>query len=240
MAPGVAQACLQPPRLRGWPALQAWLVHRVKRAALRQLHASAAGEILLLRIYLIGEKATEQALQRELVAAPPDWLARQVEHHLAEERQHAQWFTAALRERGAVLPPAEPDRLSRRKIARWQRLAQRHAPHFSHGLLVPAYAVGLCAEQMATRVLQRHCALIGPQHALHPLLARVLGDEDRHVRLCGATLQRCVAPHEQARLAALLGDIRRIERGFGVTGAVAMYLAGLALRLRPGRVQAMA
>lgn len=233
--------CLAPPQLRGWPALQARLVHHIKRAALRQLHASNAGEMLLLRFYLVGEESSEQALQRELRIDPPEWLARQLDQHLADEQLHARLFAEAIVQRGgnaqAAASPEEaprPDWFSRRKLARWQQLIRRHAPHFAHGGLVPAYAIGLSAEQMASRILQRHCALIGPAHALHPLLSRVLADEDRHIRLCSHTLQRCVAPHEQARLAQLMREVRDTERGFGITGAAGMWFAGLALRLRPG------
>lgn len=233
--------CLAVPGLRGWPGLQARLVHHIKRAALRQLHASPAGERLLLRFYLVGEESSEQALQRELRTDPPDWLVRQLDQHLADEQQHARLFAEAIVERGghaqAAASPEEapkPDWFSQRKLARWQRLIRRHAPHFAHGGLVPAYAIGLSAEQMASRILERHCALIGPQHALHALLSRVKADEERHVRLCSRTLQRCVAPREQARLAQLMREVRDVERGFGITGAVGMYLAGLALRLRPG------
>ncbi|MEK8043892.1 hypothetical protein AAB986_36515 [Burkholderia contaminans] len=117
---------------------------------------------------------------------------------------------------------------------RWRRLAQRHAPHFSQGVLVPAYATGLCAEQMAMRVLARHCATIGDAHPLYPLLSRVLADETRHVRLCSDTLRRLVAPSEAAHLAVLLDEIRAtIEAGFGVTGALAMVAAGWLQSLRP-------
>jgi len=231
--------CLAPPLLRGWPALQAKLVHHVKRAALRQLHASRAGEILLLRLYLVGEASSEQALQHELRSAAPEGLARQIDQHLADEQLHARLFAEAIAERGGPAPetqPQRPDWFSRRKLARWQRLIRRHAPHFAHGALVPAYAIGLSAEQMASRILARHCALIGPAHALHPLLARVQADEERHVRLCSRTLQRCcVAPQERARLARLMDEVRAVERGFGVTGALGMALAGLALRLAAPR-----
>ena len=237
-APGFES--LAPPLLRGWPALQAALVHRVKRAALRQLHASRAGEALLLRFYLVGEESSEQALQRELRAAAPDWLERQLDQHLADEQLHARLFAEAIAERGGRARAGaldgeqpRPDWFSRRKLARWQALIRRHAPHFAHGGLVPAYAIGLAAEQMASRILARHCALIGPAHALHPLLARVWADEQRHVRLCSHTLQRCVAPHERARLARLMDEVRAIERGFGVTGALGMWCAGAALRLAP-------
>ena len=249
--PAAGFECLAPPQLSGWPALQARLVHHVKRAALRQMHASRAGEVLLLRLYLVGEESSEQALQRELRTSAPGWLMRQLDQHLADEQLHARLFADAIVERGGSAQAAtsleetpgeasRPDWLSRRKLARWQRLIRRHAPHFSHGGLVPAYAIGLCAEQMASRILQRHCALIGPQHALHPLLTRVLADEDRHVRLCSHTLQRCVAPHEEARLAQLMHEVRDTERGFGVTGALGMYAAGLALRLRPGSARPVA
>lgn len=238
--------CLKPPVLHHAVALQAWLVDRIKRAALRQLHASRAGERLLLRLYLVGEESSEQALQRELRAHAPDWLVAQLDQHLADEQLHARLFAEAINARdgdaqavarrdgddGEAEPAPQPDWLSRRKLGQWQDMMRRHAPHFAAGALVPAYAIGLSAEQMAARILQRHCALIGPGHALYPLLSRVMGDEERHIRLCSHTLQRCVAVSEQAHLVQLMREVRRTERSFGVTGAVGMWLAGVALRLR--------
>ncbi|ALM86109.1 hypothetical protein [Bordetella sp. N] len=256
--PRDAYACLHAPVPKGWARVQAALVDRIKRAALRRLHASNAGEILLLRMYLIGEESTEQALQDDFVPGDaPGWLARQAAQHLAEEREHVQAFAAAIAQRsvavgdgqrgagdaaadaadanaaGQSAPGAsEPDWLSRRKIARWKRLAQRHAPHFSQGVLVPAYAIGLCAEQMGVRVLRRHCDTIGTTHPLHPLLAGVLEDESRHVRLCMHTLKRTVTADELPRLEALLREIRGIERGFGISGSIGMYIAGWMCALR--------
>ena len=89
-------ACLQPPQLRGFARVQAWLVDRIKRAAIGQLHRSAAGEIWLLRVYLVGEEATECALMEEWTQGAPDWLAAQVATHLADERHHAAAFARAL------------------------------------------------------------------------------------------------------------------------------------------------
>lgn len=229
----VPLALFAAPQLRGWPRLQAFLVDRIKRAALRQLHASRAGELLLLRIYLIGEEATEQTLQHELLANPPAWLERQVRQHLLEEQEHSALFAAALRERG-MQPPSElrPDRLSQAKIRRWQRIARRHAAHFQQGLLVPAYAIGLCAEQMAERVLSRHCAVLPAEHPLQGLLGRVLDDERKHVRMCMRTLGLSVAEHELPRLQQMLAEARAVDRAWGVSGALGLYLAGVALRLR--------
>ncbi|VWB61849.1 hypothetical protein BLA6993_02876 [Burkholderia lata] len=226
---------LDAPVPRGAARVRAYLVDRIKRAAIRQLHRSEHGERWVLRMYLIGEEATECALHEDWTGQPPDWLAPRIEQHLADERRHAAAFADALRERG-VAPstvPHEPDWLSRRKIMRWRRLARRHAPQFAQGVLVPAYATGLCAEQMAMRVLARHCETIGDAHPLYPLLARVLADETRHVRLCSDTLRRLVAPSEAVHLAALLDEIRAIEAGFGVTGALAMVAAGWFQSLRP-------
>lgn len=227
--------CLDAPVPRGAARVRAYLVDRIKRAAIRRLHRSRHGERWMLRMYLIGEEATECALHEDWTGQPPDWLAPRIEQHLADERRHADAFADALRVRGVApsTKPHAPDWLSRRKIMRWRRLAQRHAPHFAQGVLVPAYATGLCAEQMAMRVLARHCATIGEAHPLYPLLARVLADETRHVRLCSDTLRRLVAPSEAAQLAALLDEIRAIEAGFGVTGALAMYAAGWFQSLRP-------
>ena len=230
--------CLAVPALHGWPALQATLVHHIKRAALRHLHASRAGERWLLRLYLAGEEASQQALQREMRADAPDWLARQLEQHLADEQLHAHLFAEAIGSRGqrgqagVPRPTPQPDWLSRRKLKRWHALMSRYSPHFAAGAFVPAYAIGLAAEQTAARILQRHCDLIGPDNALHPLLFRVLGDEERHTRLCIHTLQCCVAAHEQARLAQLMCEIRTNDRRFGLAGATGMWVVGVALRLR--------
>ncbi|MEO4048717.1 hypothetical protein AAFN46_16690 [Pseudomonas sp. CAU 1711] len=226
-------AAFAAPRLRGWPRLQAWLVDRIKRAALRQLHASREGELLLLRVYLIGEEATERTLQHELMPSAPAWLQRQVNQHLREEQEHSELFAAALRERG-MQPPGElrPDWLSRAKIRRWQCIARRHAPYFQQGVLVSAYAIGLCAEQMAERVLSRHCAVLAADHPLQPLLGRVLRDERKHVRLCMRTLGLSVSEAEMPRLQRLLAEARAVDRSFGVSGALGMYLAGIWLRLR--------
>lgn len=231
---------LDAPALKGWARLQACLVDTIKRAALRHLHESNAGERLLLRMYLIGEEATELALQRELMGKRPEWLVRQMDQHLVDEQRHANAFAAALCQRGEGVTDYQPDWLSQRKIKKWHKLGKQYAANFSNGVLVPAFAIGLCAEQMATRVLQRHCAVISPLHPLYRLLSEVLTDEARHVRLCRHTLERIVEPHEHAALNALLKDIRAIDRSYGVTGAIGLYLAGLALRLLPRNAPAPA
>lgn len=227
--------CLDAPAPRGVARVRAYLVDRIKRAAIRQLHRSTHGECWMLRMYLIGEEATECALHEDWTEQPSGWLAVRLEQHLADERRHASAFADALRVRGvaASTEPHKPDWLTRRKIMRWRRLAQRYAPKFAQGVMVPFYATALCAERMAMRVLARHCATIGDAHPLYPLLARVLADETRHVRLCSDTLRRLVAPSEVAHLAALLDEIRAIEAGFSVTWALAMYAVGWVQALRP-------
>lgn len=218
--------CLAAPRPEGLRALQANLVDRIKRAAVARLHRSPRGERMLLRMYLIGEDATERALLDELMPQSPPWLDRVVTQHLADEQRHVKLFTEALQATGGkVTTELKPDWLSRQKINHWQRLAHQYAPHFQHGLLVPAYATGLCAEQMAERVLGRHCAVIGADHAMYPLLSGVLADEKAHVRLCKTTLRRIVAPEEVPQLVRLIKEIRRVESSFGISGALVMYVA---------------
>ena len=223
-----------PPKPRGWAALQANLVDRIKRAAIRHLHASARGERLLLRLYLDGEEASQAILREQLTSAANGPMTRQIRQHLAEEDAHTALFAAALGARGCCpsLPPG-PQGLSRRKLARWRQLANRHALSFSQGSLVLAYATALCAEQMAVRIMRRHCETIGPQHALYGLFSTVLADEHRHVRLCAHTLRRLVAPREMECLAIVLAEVRKIETAFGVSSAIAMYAAGLVSRALP-------
>ncbi|MES2887922.1 MAG: ferritin-like domain-containing protein [Pseudomonadota bacterium] len=226
-------ASLEPPSLTGWPQWQASCVNRLKRAGLRELHASEAGERLLLHVYWVGEQVTEIALCHPSFTDRPVWLERQMAQHLADEQRHTQSFEDALRARGAVpaTQPPRADALSRWKIWRWQRLATSFAPRFAQGAWVPAFAIGLCAEQMATRVLTRHCDAIGDQHPLYPLLSSVLADEARHVRMCQHTLTRMVQPGEQAALVALLAQVRAVDRAFGITGALGLLLAAWVLRL---------
>ena len=228
-------ACLDEPAARGLARLRAWLVDRLKRRALKHLHRTRSGELLVLRMCLIAERATEATLHEDLAPQAPDWLQKQIAWHLAEEQTHVRLFADEITKRGAPVDlSAKPDWISARKIARWRALALRYAPRFQAGVLVPTYAVGMCAEQMATRVVKRHVETIGDAHPLAPVLHQVLHDEDKHVRLCRATLQRAVRPAEQAALAALLAEVRAIDRGWGVRGALWMYAAGLAYRLRPG------
>lgn len=226
--------CLDTPEPRGAARVQARLVDRIKRAALRRLHSNIHGERWLLRMYLIGEEATERALHEDWAGEPPPWLVPRMRQHLADEQRHAQAFTQALQDRGVKVDAShEPDWLSQRKIMRWRKLAQHHAPFFAQGVLVPAYAIGLCAEQMAMRVLARHCATLDKHHAMHALLASVLADEARHVRLCEDSLQRLVAPSEAKPLAALLAEVRAVDASFGVSGALAMYAIAWFQSLRP-------
>lgn len=225
---------MAPPVARGMSALRERLVDRIKRGAIRQLHASRRGERLLLQLYHDGEEASQGILRQQLQVAPPGWAQRQLAQHLAEEQRHTALFAAALHAHGTCqITPGTPHGMSRRKLARWRQLADQHAGHFTHGALVPAYATALCAEQMAVRIMHRHCETIGPAHPLYPLFFTVLADEHRHLRLCARTLERLVAPHEWVHLRALLGEVRRIEAAHAVGGALAMYGAGLALRLLP-------
>ena len=230
-------SCLDVPVLHGWQKWRAERVDRIKRKAIAQLHCSKGGESLLLRMYLVGEEATELALLEDWTQDAPQWLQQQIESHLSDERQHARAFAEVLTSRGHALAQkpgqAQPDRLSQSKIAKWKKLSQRYAPQFEHGLLVPAYATGLCAEQMAQRVLSRHCDVIGAQHAMYPLLSRVLSDEGRHVKLCQQTLSTLVRPAEIPALTRLLGEVRAIDASFGISGAVAMYAAGIFFRIFP-------
>jgi hypothetical protein len=224
-----------PPGTRGWPALQAWIVDRIKRRALRHLHTTALGERLLLSMYLDAEEASLDILRSQLQLDGDDRMTRQITQHLEEEGEHTALYAAALDVRGPR-PSAHrvPAGLSRRKLARWDQLARKHTPSFVHGSLVLSYATVLCAEQMAVRILQRHCETIGARHALYPLFSQVLEDERRHVRLCAHTLHRLVAPAEMPHLIRVLAKVRKIETGFAISGAIALYAAGLALRIVPG------
>lgn len=228
----LTQLALEVPVLTGLVRWQAWAVDRIKRAAIQQLHRTKKGELLLLKIYLIGEESTEQTLQQELVSDPPKWLDKLVAQHLHEEQVHVELFANEMRQLGVEVKTGQPpDRISARKIEKWRQLALQYAPAFKHDVLVPAYAIGMCAEQMAQRVLTRHKEAIGTQHALYPLLCRVLKDEEHHVRMCAYVLQRTVYPQESGKLYELLDKVRQIDRSWGVTGAMGMYAMGVIYRV---------
>ena len=53
-APDEGFACLEQRMPRGAARMRAYLVDRIKRAAIRRLHRSAHGERWILRLYLIG------------------------------------------------------------------------------------------------------------------------------------------------------------------------------------------
>ena len=73
--------------------------------------------------------------------------------------------------------------------------------------------------------------MIGSQHGMYPLLSRVLSDEKRHVQLCQDTLQKLVAAEEIPALKRLLVEVRAIDASFGISGAIAMYAAGIYYRV---------
>jgi len=230
-----AFSCLDEPVRCGFASVQAYFVDRIKRVAIRLLHRSVRGECWMLRMCFIAEVTTECTLHEDWTGQTPDWLVPLIAQHLEDEQHHAAAFAKALQARGASAPETSaPDWLSRRKIFQWRNLAHRYAPCFAHDLLVPTYAIGMCAEQMAMRVLARHCEVIGDGHAMYSLFSRVLTDEARHVQLCRNVLLRLVAPAEARQLAALLREIRAIDAGFGVTGALIMYAVGWFYWLRSG------
>jgi hypothetical protein len=228
-----------PSRLIGvWRALQAHLVAAIKRRAIARLHRTPAGEALLLRIYLWAEEGVELEGLADLHAmALPGWLAAELRRHLADESRHAALLRRRLRALGQTPAPggARVDPLSRLKLARLRRIAERAAGRFQAGRAVPLLALAFRMEAMGVRVIERHVQVLralaatAPEPPALPLLEEILADERRHVASCARALDRLVAPPEQPDLTRLLGKIDGVERAFGITGALAM----LALAWRP-------
>ena len=224
--------CLEAP-VRGAARVRAYLVDRLKRAAIRRLHRNVHGERWVLRMYLIGEEATECALHEDWTGQPPDWLAPRIEQHLADERRHAAAFADALRERG-VAPSAAPH-------GRLVEPAQDHA-------MAPACAAP-CAAFLARRARAGLCD--GPVRGTDgDARARAsLRDDRRCPSVVPAALAR--ARRRDAACPALLGHAapsgcargsasRRVaerdprDRGrFRRDGALAMVAAGWFQSLRP-------
>jgi rubrerythrin len=222
-----------------------WLLERTKRPALRLLHRTRDGEALLVRLYLEAERHAEQAAPWEpMLASAPRWLAAWLDQHRADERRHAALFATRLAELTGARDDARGDErdkkagfdaVSRRKLAALHRLVVAFAPEFSAGAVVPAIAVAWRMEEMGVRVFARHVEVLAgarPEAPLLPVLCAVLADERRHARACRRSLERLVPDRERPLLALLVKWIDRIERRFGVLGALLLWTTGGLLWMR--------
>lgn len=226
-----------------WAKTQSWLIHRIKKSAVKLLHKSLTGEVFLLHLYDWGETATELSLpdSPEVVCAnSPMWLLPQLKRHLADEQRHSQMLQdriALLTADQSLLQLPDIDKLSRKKLQTIEALEPKWAPHFKEGTMVVVYAVAWCGEQMATRILARHIEQLPINHELVPLLSQILSDEAHHVRLCEQTLAKLVQGDEQATLDDLLNEILKIERHLGITSTIGLWFLGcyywLKTKLRP-------
>jgi hypothetical protein len=215
------------------------VLEAVKRPALRALHATPRGEAAILRVYLEGEEHAERAVLMDPVTqtAPP-WLARWLVKHRADEARHADLLRARIRtltgDEAATAVTGKMDPVSRWKMRRLARLAQRSAPRFSAGLLVPILAIAWRMERMGVKVFRRHVDVLragGTDTPTLPLLEKILRDERGHVAACERALSRLVTAPEQNDLAMLVFRIDRIERAFGVLGAAILFTFGVTLWL---------
>lgn len=200
-------------------------VDAIKCRALRLLHKSRQGELLLLRLYFLAEGAAVSGITNDVRPLPmPEWMVPVNIQHMQEEGQHIKLFSEAITARGGQVPKDRSlDWLSRRKVGKWLAIAQHYRSQFAWDKLVPACAVVMCAEQMAMRILERHCRAIAPQHPLYALLSRVWSEETQHVNTFAEVLNKLVRPEEQADFCAMLAEIRRVERAWSLTTAAGLY-----------------
>ena len=218
----------------------------IKRPALRALHGSRRGEAAILRVYLEGEEHAEgAALNGPLTERAPPWLTRWLAKHRADEARHAALLRARIHELTGdrVVATGKMDPISRWKLRRLARLATMSAPRFGAGLLVPLLAIAWRMEMMGVKVFHRHVEVLrglraqsekserGRDTATLPLLEKILRDERGHVLACERALRRLVTAPEQNDLAMLVFRIDRIERAFGVLGAVVLFTMGVTLWL---------
>lgn len=225
-----------------WRQFQGSAVHCIKRAAVAQLHQSIEGEALLLRVYLAGEEYAENdALLGRLKALGPAWLSDGMERHLADERRHAALLRARLEELGTdpeAHLPGGVDGLEAGKLRRLRAIVTTHAKEFEAGERIPLLAVAARMEAMSVRIFLRHLEVLeaweragGAPHPTAELLRSVVKDEQRHVRGCEMAIERLVKPREREALVALGARIEAIERRGATAGAMALWVAGVALRL---------
>jgi len=211
-----------------------------KRAAVRTLQKSRAGEALLLNVYLFGEEHAESSALAELAErAAPAWLHARIAKHRDDERRHAIMLREQLFRLGLEAQPPRLDRFSALKLQRIRALIDGYAPRFEHGHLVTLLAAALVLEEMAARVFARHAAQLDPSHPLHLTLERILLDEKKHVRLCEDSLSKLVSAGEAEALDELLRDIRRAERSLRTPGAALLLCAGVGLWMKEQVAAAM-
>ena len=201
----------------------------LKRSAIPLLHRTREGEALLLAIYLVGEEQSEfPFLSGDLNELPPalrPWVAR----HREDEQRHA----ALLRERiqavtGAPAVEWVLDPVSRWKLRRFQALARDGGQDLGHAW-AGHYAVAWREERMVVRVLERHIRALeasGSTSPSLPLLKRILADERAHAAMCGRMLGELVPPERRPALERLTRKIDRVDRAFGVAGALGLLLTG--------------
>lgn len=216
-----------------WVKIQNWLIHHIKKQAIKLLHKSSMGELFLLHLYDWGETATELSLPdtpERVCANSPAWLLPQLKRHLADEQRHSQMLQARIRllnQPSTPLKLPDIDKLSQKKLQAIEALAPQWAPHFKENTMVIVYAVAWCGEQMADRILTRHIAQLPADHHLVPLLSQILADEQHHIQLCQQTLQKLVRQQEVPALQALLKEILKIERHLGITSTLGLWWLGL-------------
>jgi len=213
------------------------LLETVKRPAIVALSATPRGEAAILRVYLKGEEQAEQAAFLDPATdAAPIWLKKWMANHRADEMRHA----AMLRERlveltgRTELATGHLDPVSRWKLGRLERLARDHAGQFRAGILVPLLTIAWRMEAMGVRVFARHVDVLerrGKDTPTLALLRRILRDERGHVAACQHALRRLVSAPEWNDLQSLVLKIDRLERAFGVLGAVLLLSMGVVLWL---------
>ncbi|MHB1843331.1 MAG: hypothetical protein ACYCWW_00670 [Deltaproteobacteria bacterium] len=132
----------------------------------------------------------------------------------------------------------EIDGLSRWKLRGLERIVAETADEFGEGRKVPLFAVAYRMEAMGVRVLERHlevCAgleeRVGQSLPTRRVLERITADERRHAQACERTLLRLVADEELPALTRLLCRVDAIERAFGISSSVGLWVAGCYFQL---------
>jgi uncharacterized radical SAM superfamily Fe-S cluster-containing enzyme len=222
--------------------IQASIVDAVKRRALRTLHSTRAGEVLMLRLYLWAEETSEsEALERVAASTPAAWLREQLVRHRDDEQRHAVLFRARLEAFGASSSAlgGHADRLARGRLKRLERLGSAAAASFREGGAVPLLAIVERMEAMGVRVMHRHVDVLERLEAegrgspqTRALLEAVLTDERGHLSKCARALEKLVASDERPALEALRERIDAVERSFGVSEALGLFALAQALKAR--------
>jgi len=216
--------------------MQRVAVDTIKHNALTRSVRSRRAQAHILTEYVWAEEGAESTALERVGDSGLPWLAKLVDRQLADERRHAMLFRTRLAELG-VAHASPPPGLMRAKLWWLDRACAPYHDAFAAGSIVVLLAVAAQLEATGVRMFSRHLGVLEalvPDDPTTAILRSVVADEKRHARSCAAAAERLVRSDERAAYDALRDAIARIDRAFGITISLGMWVVVAAAWLRDG------